>query len=115
MLETYTEFRKGIFFLRLHGEITAETTYIFKREVNLLLQSVKLGYIVFNLKNVTRMDRKGMDTLYRVFMKVEEAGGSCMFCPSESVSVKDYMCDSPIKRRLHFIDNELSAFALVQI
>lgn len=115
MLETYTEFRKGIFFLRLQGEITAQTTYIFKREVRLLLQAVKPGYIVFNLKNVTRIDRKGIEVLNKVFTTVEEAGGSCMFCSSESVNVKDIIEESFFKKRLRFIDNELSAFTLVQI
>ncbi|MDD3341627.1 MAG: STAS domain-containing protein [Bacilli bacterium] len=115
MLETYTEFRKGIFFLRLQGEMTAETTYLLKKEISLLLRGVKPGYIVLNLKNVTRIDRKGLEVLNHVFTSVEEAGGSCMFCPSESVNVRDYVSENALKKRVRFIDNELSAFTLVKI
>ena len=57
MLEIITEFRKGIFFVRLGGELTKNNYLLLRNEVSNLVKDNQIRNIVFNLENVFLLAR----------------------------------------------------------
>lgn len=115
MLEAHTEFRKGIFFVRLQGDLISSTLQTLKKEMSLLLQEGQMSHVVFNLKQVRSLDPAGLHALYYNNEIIMKNGGRCMFCPSECRNVGQILKDSHLKTQMTSIENELSAFTLIEI
>lgn len=115
MLDIHMEFRKGILFIRLYGNLNLSNIYKFKKEVRMLIEDNGIHQVVFNLRNVTSIDKAGIYALYENYKCVKENGGFSMFCPSMDRIVRKLIDISVLKNDLYWIGSELEAFSKVSL
>lgn len=108
------EFRKGILFLRLFGELTAKTLHQLKEEVEDIIENSGIHNIVINLKSVIRIDRIGIRGLYEEYLARKDAG-LFMICNSDSPMVRGFISDSMISSNIPILESEVRAFTYVTI
>lgn len=114
MLHIEYEFRKGVLFLRLFGELTIKTLHKLKEEVEDIIENSGIYNIVINLKSVIRIDRVGIQGLYEEFLNRKE-NGIFMLCNSDSPFVRGIIFDSILAKEIPILENEVKAFSFVTI
>ena len=62
-MKVTTEFRGGILFVRLSGNLTKDTVSILNDKVTNLVYRVGIRHVVFNVENLDNIDYKGINTL----------------------------------------------------
>lgn len=63
MLKINLEYRKGILFIRLKGNLNANTAPRLKEYALSLIKDHKIKYMVYNLNNLANIDSIGEDVL----------------------------------------------------
>ena len=103
MLIIDTEFRKGIFFIRLNGRLD---NYENLDKVSKLIDNIGIKYVVLNTSNLCMMDINTINYIINYNNKITKSKRNFL------------ICDTNIKRRGIFhnipkINCELEAFALI--
>ena len=80
MLNVGTEFRKGIFFVRLKGHLNKETVYKLNKKVTNIVKENGIRKIVFNFTNLKSIDIKGINTIFYNYELCKNNVGRSMFC-----------------------------------
>ena len=88
MLEINMEFRKGILFIRLTGDLNIKTINIFNEEVIPVILKHGLKYIVVNLDKLDKIDVSGIETLMNLNELVSRWDGKASLC-SVNKSIKN--------------------------
>lgn len=106
------EFRKGILFIRLVGELTKFTSLKLKSEITDMIEDNGITNVVFNISKLKFIDDEGISCLIKNFEICKKNNGSALLCSSNKnnkiiFSNKEIFND--------FIDNELSAFEKIEI
>lgn len=112
MLSINTEFRKGIFFIRLDGSLTKETIDEFRLEVTNLIEDNGIRNILFNFNNLKSIDYKGINELYYIFELCELSNGLSLICGIND-NIKNIINKTRITKYIKQIDNELYALTLI--
>ena len=112
MLEIITECRKGIFFVRLNGELTKNTFYTLRKEVTNLVKDNEIRNIVFNLNELNKIDLKGINELYYNFELSKKNKGTSLICGIYE-NINKQIKETRITKYMNEIKDELSAFSLV--
>lgn len=115
MLEITLEFRKGILFVRLHGELSKRTFPILQAEVTDMILTNGMQHVVFNLEELKAIDSKGMSALLYHYEICKGRKGRCYVCniPSELIRMK--LRKNHILNYLHEMDNELTILHTVTV
>lgn len=115
MLEISLEFRKGILFVRLIGELKKETISLLQTEVTDMVLCNGIQYIVFNIGELTHIDMKGMSALLYHYEICKNRKGNCYICniPSEIMRLK--LQKNRILKYIPEMDNELTILHAVTI
>ncbi|MEG1647808.1 MAG: STAS domain-containing protein [Bacilli bacterium] len=112
MLEINMEFRKGILFIRLNGELTKNTVIKLRMEVTQLIKDNGIRNVLFNLNELDKIDIKGINELYYNFEICKINKGLSLLCGvNEKINKK--LKESHLLKYMNEIDDELSAFNLV--
>ena len=115
MLDINVEFRKGILFIRLYGELTSNTIFKVIKEVSFLIRENGFDNIVFNLKGIFKLDKIGINAIYKTYQIIEKEHGKILLCESDSKEVNFILRKSYLNKFVTVLPNELSAFNLVEI
>lgn len=115
MLEILLEFRKGILFVRMSGELKKETVSILQTEVTDTVLKNGIQNIVFNIEQLTQIDMKGMSALLYHYEICKSRKGNCYICniPSEIMYLK--LKKNRILNYIHEMDNELTILHTVTV
>ena len=103
MLKIDTEFRKGIFFIRLNGRLD---NYENLDKVNSLIENIGIKYVVLNIDNLQVLDVNTINYIINYNDKILESKRRLL------------ICDTNINRRRIFnkipnINCEIEAFTLI--
>ena len=112
MLDINYEFRKGILFVRLCGELTKITSYQLQKEITDMIKDNGITNVVFNISQLIVIDEVGMNDLYYNLELCKKNHGNVLFCnPNKHIkaSLLFRLSDNM------FIDDELSAFKKITI
>ena len=80
MLKINFEFRKGIFFLRLIGDLDKITYKNIEREINELLIDNKFKYIVINTNYLKTIDLDGLNYITKICYMTRENDSNLVIC-----------------------------------
>lgn len=80
MLEINFEFRKGIFFIRLIGNLSKETPIDKINELNKLIIDNKFKYVVINTNYLNMVDLTGLSYLTEVCCVTKEIASNLIIC-----------------------------------
>ena len=99
MLKTNMEFRKGILFIRLKGDLNKNTIR------GVIDKDFK--YIVLNLDNMYSIDSYSIDYINRFYHRLESLSGKMIICDKFNVSRR-------LLKDIPQIENEFDAFELFE-
>jgi len=85
MLKINFEFRKGIFFIRLIGELNKETSTQFENELKSLIVINKFKYIVINTNYLRTIDLSGLNYLTKICYIAYENQSNLVICDKSNV------------------------------
>ena len=66
MLKLNFEFRKGIFFIRLIGDLSKETSMQIEKELKALITDNQFKYIVINTNYINKIDIDGLNYITKI-------------------------------------------------
>lgn len=110
MLEIDMEFRKGILFVRLNGNLTKDTVPILRKEVTKIIQDYEILNVVFNLEMLKEIDREGMESLLKHYELANKIHGKTIVCGITDTDLKKRMKQGKVFQYLYETSDELTAF-----
>ena len=102
MLNTNIEFRKGVLFIRLDGILNKNTINDLDSTYNLIVNN-GIKNIVFNINEIVKIDKVGINKLFNIYKKVVKNNLNCYFIKNKLIKNKE------IKE----FDNELKAMEVI--
>ena len=115
MLEINSEFRKGILFVRLNGELSKKTIQILQNEVTDIILKGGIQNVVFNMKLLNDIDMKGMNSLLHHYEICKNRKGNCYICDITNRDVYMKLKKNRILNYLHEINSELTLLQLLTV
>lgn len=115
MLEINMEFRKGILFVRLCGELTKDTVQYLNDEVTKRIQDNGIRNVVFNIEELDYIDLKGVHSLFYNYEVCHKQKGKTLLCGLQNNLVTKRIKSSRLLRYMIPLENELNAFTEVCI
>lgn len=115
MLETDLEFRKGILFIRLNGELTKKTVSQLEEEVTKKIKKSGIQNIVFNIEKLINIDLKGINALFYTYELCQQNHGKSLLCGIQNTEIKVKLEKSRLLKYISETETELSAFDLIHI
>lgn len=85
MLRISFEFRKGIFFIRLIGDLNKYSYKDTLDEINELITSNKFKYVVINTNYLKRIDLTGLNCITEIVCITKENHSNLVFCDKLNV------------------------------
>lgn len=108
MLSVNTEFRKGIMFVRLRGDLTKATIEKLDRKVTSLVEKVGIRNIVLNVSDLKSIDYKGISKLLYNYELCKNNNGRMLLCGNNS-RIENTLKKSRILKYIAEIKDELCA------
>ena len=78
MLDILYEFRRGILFIRLKGELTKDTYLKYKNDIIFMIKENGIKNVVLNLEKIRYIDLKGINLLYYTYECLRDNHGILM-------------------------------------
>ena len=88
MLSLNYEFRKGIFFLRLIGNLNKETYLIHQPIIEELLITIKFKYIVINTNYINNIDLFGLSYFFKLCYLSQQNNSNLIICDKNKFFAK---------------------------
>ena len=85
MLKLNFEFRKGIFFIRLIGDLNKETYHKIELELNSLITDNKFKYIVVNTNHLEMVDLAGLNYITQIYYLTRENHSNLVICDKHKI------------------------------
>lgn len=79
-MQIYTEYRNGILFVRLSGDLNKSNVSKLNDKVTSIVSRVGIRNIVFNVKKLDNIDIKGINSLLYNYEIVKKNGGNIFIC-----------------------------------
>lgn len=115
MLEINMEYKKGILFIRLYGELVNKTINTFEEDVIPVILKHGIKYIVINLDKLNKIDLKGIESLMNVNEIINNMSGKVTLCSLSSESVKSKLKEKEYISYFYETSNELTALGVIKI
>ena len=114
MLNVGTEFRKGIFFVRLKGHLNKETVYKLNKKVTNIVKENGIRKIVFNFTNLKSIDFKGINSILYNYELCKNNDGKSLFCGNND-NIRNKLKKSRLINYIYEIKDELSAINIMNL
>ena len=85
MLEINFEFRKGIFFMRLIGNLCNKNYYHKKDQIKDLIILNHFKYVVINTNYIEQVDLDGLNYLLEIFYITKENNSNLVICDKNNI------------------------------
>lgn len=115
MLEIEMEFKKGIFFIRLMGILTKNSSKKLINECIPVILKHGIKYIVINLDKVNQIDLKGIEALMEINDIVRSNNGKTTLCSLSNKEVKRIISDYDYDNSFYETSNELTALEVMSL
>lgn len=111
MLEIDMEYRKGVLFIRLIGELIESTIPVLEQEVTHIMKDYGIGNIVFNVEGLEVIDMKGINALLKHYELAKDSHGKVMLCGLKNDLVKHRIENSHLLNYMYEASDELTALS----
>jgi stage II sporulation protein AA (anti-sigma F factor antagonist) len=115
MLEMEMEFRKGILFVRLEGELNNKTYSKINDDLSYIVRESGIKYLVFNVEKLKSIDINGIDAMLKNYNIISNNAGKVIICGLKEEIVKTRVENSRLLNYLYETSNELSAFNIISL
>ena len=114
MLNVGTEFRKGILFVRLRGELTKDTIGKLNKRVTKIVKDNGIRNIVFNFSNLKSIDIKGINAIFYNYELCKNNQGRSLMCGNND-NIRKKLKRSRLINYIYEIPDELSATKILNL
>lgn len=111
-IDTCLEFRKGILFIRISGVISKDTYKQYDEKVNDVIKENGIKKVVLNLKKVTQIDLKGINSIYYTYEITANNKGELFFTNINN-NIEQRIKKSHILKYVKVLENELISFSKI--
>lgn len=95
MLNINYEFRKGIFFLRLIGDLNKNNYLKEENTINEIIRINKFKYIVLNTNYLEKVDINGLNYILKICNITKETNSSIVICDKSKIINKLFNYNIP--------------------
>ncbi len=113
MLDVNFEFRRGILFIRLCGELTKRTINDFDYSVTTLIKDNGIRNVVFNVSNLSRIDLKGISRLFYNYEICKKNRGVSLLCCTQNTNIHNKIEGTRLFQYMTDLNDELAAFDFI--
>ena len=114
MLDVNFEFRRGVLFIRLGGELTKKTIKCLDSEVTTLICDNGIRNVVFNVSELSRIDLKGISRLFYNYELCKKNKGISLLCCIDNTDIHEKIEGTRLFHYMTDLSNELSAFNFIE-
>lgn len=114
MLNVGTEFRKGILFVRLKGDLNKNTIYKLNKRVTSVVKESGIRNIVFNFEKLKSIDIKGINTIFYNYELCKKNKGKSLFCGNND-KIRKKLKSSRLINYVYEISDELAAIKILNM
>lgn len=114
MLNVGTEFRKGILFVRLRGELTKDTIGKLNKRVTKIVKDNGIRNIVFNFSNLKLIDIKGINAIFYNYELCKSNEGRSLMCGNND-NIRKKLKRSRLINYIYETPDELSATKILNL
>lgn len=111
MLNTILEYRKGILFVRLDGQLVSSNVKFISNSLIPIIEKDKLENIVINMENINEIDLKGIHFIFYIYEMCRKNEGILMLS-NISENIKKKLSKNKVFKFIKEIDNELDSFRI---
>lgn len=115
MIKINMEFKKGILFIRLAGNLTKSSNSEFRNTVFPIVLKNEFKYIVLNFLNLNSIDEIGIKSLVDLNNIAESWKGKTSICNLSNAQLKIKISNSEISNCYYQTNNELTAVGIFRI
>lgn len=115
MLKVILEYRKGILFVRLIGDLTKETIVTFEKQVLVKMKQGGIYHIVYNFEQLKHLDQAGYHRILYSYELCQKHRGKIFVCNNMKEQISDFLKHRRIAKYVSFLNNELDVFKEVTI
>lgn len=112
MLSVGTEFRKGIFFVRLKGDLNKNTIYKLNEKVTNIVRENGIKNIVFNFEKLKSIDIKGINSIFYNYELCKNNNGKSLLCGNND-RIRKKLKSSRLINYVYEISDELTAIKIL--
>ena len=114
MLIVGTEFRKGILFVRLKGDLNKDTVYKLNSKVTQVVKESGIRNIVFNFSKLKSIDIKGINSIFYNYELCKNHEGRSLFCGNNE-NIREKLKSTRLINYIYETKDELSAMKLINL
>ena len=114
MLDVNFEFRRGILFIRLCGDLTKKTIDQFDEIVTSLIRDNGIRNVVFNVSLLNRIDLKGTSRLFYNYELCKKNRGVSLLCCIDNNNIHKKIEGTRLFKYMYDLNDELSAFNFIE-
>lgn len=114
MLDINFEFRKGVLFIRLKGELTKKNIKKLDEEVTTLIRDNGIRNVVFNVSRLEKIDLKGISRLFYNYELCKRNRGISLLCCINNNDIMKKIKNTRLLKYMMETKDELSAFNFIQ-
>ena len=113
MLTVITEFRHGIFFVRLKGKLNTKTREVLKKKVTSLVKEYGITNLVINVSELNQIDLNGISEVFNNYLYIRKYAGTSFICGLNFNIEKDIK-NSHILNYIPLVNDELNAMKVIK-
>ena len=110
MLNIILEYRKGILFARLTGELTKKTIDYFEKTVLIKMKQGGIYHIVYNFEGLFKIDRYGYNRILYSHELCKKHSGEVFIVNNMKEEVSNFLKQNRITNYASYIPDELAVF-----
>ena len=114
MLNVGTEFRKGILFVRLKGDLNKDTVYKLNKKVTNVVKENGIRNIVFNFERLKSIDIKGINSIFYNYELCKKNKGKSLLCGNND-KIRKRLKSSRLINYVYEISDELTAIKILNM
>lgn len=115
MLDINMEFRKGILFVRLNGDFSADNCKILDKQLMPLISNNEIRFITFNITGLDNIDLNGINTILKYNKLLSKINGKATICGVDNDVVKVRVHNSKVPYYMFETSDELGAINYINL
>lgn len=113
LLEINFEFRKGLLFIRLKGELNKKNSKELASYLDKFIHDKGVKYFVINLENIDYLEKEGLKMIQERYQEMILHDGKLVICGYKNKEIKT-MIEEEMKGA-YKVKDELKAFQLIKV
>lgn len=109
MLDINMEYRKGILFVRLGGDLSNNNCSILNSSLKKIIDNNNIKFLTFNMSELNNIENEGISIILDYNNTLIRNNGKTFICGIKKIKVKEELNNSKILTHIIPIKDELSA------